>query len=163
MHGTHVRVSDSFELVVRPQRASERENILVHGIGRDEQLSGMAPEEACASFLDYVGTAPLVAFHAPFDRGFLARAMKTYVGLPFDNPWVDVAELAPALYPDLKGRALDDWLQNFDITVDQRHHAASDAFATALLFVKLLAKVPPEERRPRQLARIGAQSRWIQR
>jgi DNA polymerase-3 subunit epsilon len=161
VHGERIVVEDSFELVVQQARASERQNILVHGIGAHAQVNGIEPRQACTRFLDYARSAPLVAFHASFDRGFLARAMKAYLGLPMKNDWLDLADLAPALHPDVKGKALDDWLAHFGITVDQRHHAASDAFATAALFIRLLSGVPPEQRGLRRLQKLAAQARWL--
>jgi len=114
-------------------------------------------------FLDYVGRSPLLAFHASFDRAFLMRAAKAFVGVPIGNAWIDLADLAPALHPGTGARALDDWLAHFDIPVDQRHNAAGDAFATAMLFLRLLGSVPPADRRPRQLQRIAAHARWLAR
>jgi DNA polymerase III subunit epsilon len=139
----HVMPGDSIEIVVRQGAASSRENILVHGVGVEAQLNGVDPARAIGMFMEYVRTAPILAFHAPFDRGFLARVTTFYVNQPFDNPWLDLAELAPALYPSLKLRSLDEWLNRFEIPVSARHSAAADAFATALLASRLL----PEARR----------------
>lgn len=161
--GERIAVDDSFEVLVRPERTSARENILVHGIGEQAQRAGLPPQRACAMFVDYVGTAPLVAFHAAFDRGFLSRAVKTYAEVPLDNAWLDLAELAPVLHPQVKARALDEWLVHFGIAVDQRHHASSDAFATAMLFLRLLAAVAPQDRQPDSLIKLAAQAKWLPR
>jgi len=163
VHGEHVSVADSFEVLVRPERTSARENILVHGIGEEAQRGGLPPRSACRMFVDYVGTAPLVAFHAAFDRGFLVRAVKTYAEVPLDNPWLDLAELAPVLHPQVKANGLDEWLRHFGIAVDQRHHASSDAFATAMLFLRLMAAIAPPERDPAKVLRLAAQARWLPR
>lgn len=154
--------ADSLEIVVRQATASGHDNILVHGIGVHAQLNGADPAHALTAFLDYVGTAPILAFHAPFDRGFLARAIKVYIGQPFDNPWLDLAELAPALEPATGCRALDDWLRRYAIPVSTRHSAAADALATALLTARLL----PAARRQgaadfRALQKLCAQAKWL--
>lgn len=157
-----VAPGDSLELVVQQDQASSRENILIHGVGRAAQLSGAEPRVALHAFLDYVGRSPLIAFHAPFDRGFMARAITAYVNQPFDNPWLDLAELASALFPRTQLKSLDDWLTHFSIPLTARHSAAGDAFATALLAARLL----PEARRQgattfadlQALARAG---RWL--
>jgi len=158
----HVLPGDSIEIVVRQERASSRENILVHGVGVAAQLNGVDPARALGMFMEYVSTAPILAFHAPFDRGFLARLIKFYVNQPFDNPWLDVAELAPALYPALNLKSLDEWLNRFDIPVSARHSAAADAFATALLASRLL----PEARRQGApsfgtMMRLARSARWL--
>jgi DNA polymerase-3 subunit epsilon len=158
----HVLPGDSIEIIVRQGTASSRENILVHGVGVEAQLNGVDPRRAIGMFLEYLSTAPLLAFHAPFDRGFLARVIKFYVNQPFDNPWLDLAELAPALYPTLNLRSLDEWLTRFRIPVSARHSAASDAFATALLASRLL----PEARRQGapsfgKMMRLARNARWV--
>ncbi|HMM52470.1 MAG TPA: 3'-5' exonuclease [Burkholderiaceae bacterium] len=163
VHDRRIVVADSLEVTIRQPSASERHNILVHGIGAEAQLSGLDPKEACRQFLDYAGRSPLVAFHAAFDRAFLMRAARAFLGVPIGNAWIDLADLAPALHPGTGARALDDWLAHFGIPVDQRHNAAGDAFATAMLFLRLLASVPPAERRPRQLQRLAAHARWVAR
>ena len=158
----HVLPGDSIEIIVRQGAASSRENILVHGVGVEAQLAGVDPRKAIGLFLEYVSTAPMLAFHAPFDRGFLARVAKFYVNQPFDNPWLDLAELAPALYPTPNLRSLDEWLNRFGIPVAARHSAAADAFATALLASRLL----PEARRQGapsfgKMMKLARNARWL--
>jgi DNA polymerase-3 subunit epsilon len=155
--------ADSFEIVLKQETASSRENILVHGLGVQAQREGVDPRVALAAFLDFVGTAPLLAFHAPFDRGFLARVIKFCFNQPFDNPWLDVAELAPALHPKMNLRSLDEWLARFGIPIAARHSAAADAFATALLAARLL----PEARRQGaptfgKMMKLARNARWLQ-
>jgi DNA polymerase-3 subunit epsilon len=158
----HVLPADSVEIVVRQARASPRDNILVHGVGVTAQLGGVDPAAAVAAFMEFVGTAPLLAFHAPFDRGFLARAIRFYVNQPFDNPWLDIAELAAALYPSLPLKSLDEWLARFGIPIGERHSAAADAFATALLAARLLR----EARRQGagsfgKMMKLARNARWV--
>ena len=161
--GGRVRPGDSLEYVVRQSQASSRENILVHGVGRAAQLSGVDPAQAVERFLDYVGRAPLIAFHAPFDRGFLARAIKTYVNTPFDNPWLDLAELAPAVDPKARLKSLDEWLGRYSIPVSARHSAAADAFATALLATRLLPEAARQGAKSfSQLQSLARSAKWIQ-
>jgi DNA polymerase-3 subunit epsilon len=163
MHANgHVLPGDSLEIVFRQECASSKDNILVHGVGVDAQLKGTDPAEATIAFLDYVGACPILAFHAPFDRGFLARAVKMFVNQPFDNPWLDLAELAPALEPRANAKALDEWLSRYGISVSLRHSAAADAFATALFAARLL----PEARRQgardfSAMQRLARESRWV--
>lgn len=157
-----VRPSDSIEIVYQRVAGSSKDNILVHGIGVEAQMSGVDPTQATRRFLDFVRSAPIVAFHAPFDRGFIARAVKAFANQPFDNPWLDIAELAPALDPDAKLKTLDEWLMRYGIPVSDRHSAAADAFATALLTARLL----PEARRQgaqdfSALQRLARQARWL--
>ncbi len=154
--------ADSIEVIIGRSTASPRENILVHGVGAQAQLAGIDPHDAVRAFMDFIGQAPLLAFHAAFDRGFLARAIKIYVNLPFDNAWLDLAELAPVLDAETRAKSLDEWLQHYRIPVTARHSAAADAFATALLAVRLL----PEARRQGasdfvSMQRLARYVRWV--
>ncbi len=158
----HVLPIDSFEVIYKQKVASARENILVHGIGEQAQRDGADPESATQAFLDFVGTAPIIAFHAPFDRGFLARAVKVFVNQPFDNPWLDLAELAPALDSGAGLRSLDEWLARYGIEVSERHSAAADAFATALLASRLLNSARRQGAADYvSLQKLAQQARWL--
>lgn len=157
-----LRPADSIELVVRQSAASAHANILVHGIGVQAQLSGVDPRQAMRSFVEYVQADPLLAFHAPFDRGFLTRAVKAWAEVPLDNPWLDLAELAPALEPRARLRSLDEWLQHYGIVVATRHSAAADAFATALLALRLLPLARAQGVRGLSgLQKLARNARWI--
>ncbi len=158
----HVLPADSFEMVFRQDVASTKDNILIHGIGVQAQQQGVDPGAAARAFLDFVAASPIVAFHAPFDRGFLARAVKMFVNQPFNNPWLDLAELAPVLEPKVGLKSLDEWLGHYGILVSDRHSAAADAFATALLAARLL----PIARRHgatsfRALQKLAREGKWL--
>lgn len=142
LHQGVIELADSFDVILRQENVSSTANILVHEIGVTAQTSGEAPRDALTHFLNYLGSSPLIAFHAPFDAAILRRVMRSYLGLGFKPTWLDLAQLAPALFPDLQARcaSLDEWLAHFGIRNSNRHNAASDAFSTAQLFQVLLAK-----------------------
>lgn len=130
-----IALGDSFYAVLQQRAASDKSNILLHGIGKAEQLEGEAPAEALLAFLEYLGKDPLVAFHVTFDETMIRRALREYLGLSFRHPWLDLAYVMPGLNPPLarKYRALDDWITHFGIRIDARHNALADALATAQL------------------------------
>jgi DNA polymerase III subunit epsilon len=127
---------------LRAATPSSHANILVHGITPQVQRRGSAPEAALMGFLEFARRDVLVAFHARFDQTVLDRAVRTQLGVRLLNPWIDVAQLAPALVPEarLANRPLDDWLGYFGLRAQVRHSAASDAFATGELMLILLAR-----------------------
>ncbi|MFA5826277.1 MAG: 3'-5' exonuclease [Gallionellaceae bacterium] len=131
-----INLADSFYVVLQQQAASAKGNILLHGIGSTAQLEGVQPAEALLDFLEYLGKAPLIAFHVTFDETMIRRALRDYLGFSLKHPWLDMAYVMPGLNPPLahKYRALDDWLGHFDIRIDVRHNALADALATAQLF-----------------------------
>ena len=130
-----IDATDAFEVVLRQDEVSSHENILIHGIGGSAQQEGAEPADALLSFLDYIGHAPLVAYHAEFDQRFIARAMKRFLGATIALQWIDIAWVLPEIFRERIDAqvALDDWLQQFDIENIQRHNAVSDAYATAKL------------------------------
>ncbi|HEX9811683.1 MAG TPA: 3'-5' exonuclease [Burkholderiales bacterium] len=133
---------EAFNVVLRNQWPSTRENVVVHGLTPTRQAAGEIPERALGGFLEFVGKSPCVAFHADFDRIVLDRALRAELGVRLSNPWIDAARLAPILFPEarLVHGALDDWLAYFRLRAHTRHDAVHDAYATAEIFLILLAR-----------------------
>jgi DNA polymerase-3 subunit epsilon len=135
-------LAPSFEVSVRPGTPSADENILVHGIGRQHQLEGTSAADALCEFLQFAGRPVLVGFHAPYDAMVLRRAVRAELGIDFDDEWLDLAVLLPALFPDLVAAAwdLDRWLAQFGVPNYARHSALADACATGELLLLGLAR-----------------------
>lgn len=140
----HARISvqDSFEIILRQDIVSGKDNILVHGIGGTAQVGGFPPVEALLRFLEYLGTDPLIAFHVTFDATALRCALRKYLKLNFKHDWLDLAYVMPALFPERANecRTLDDWMTCFGIRNIARHNALADALATAELCLIALNK-----------------------
>jgi DNA polymerase-3 subunit epsilon len=132
-----IEAGESFRALLRQERPSDPANILVHGIGGEAQLGGLPPAQALHAFRVFLGDGVPVAFHAAFDAALLRRAL----GRALPRRWLDLAALAPALYPERAAscRALDDWLSAFGIAPQARHDALGDAFAAAQILLMLLA------------------------
>jgi len=156
-------LGDSFEVVLRQaEEPADKDNILLHGIGVGEQRAGAPAAEALAAFEHWLAGAPLLAFHAVFDRIMIRRTMKAALGRAVSNPWIDLEPIADALHPQVGGRALDDWLTHFGIECAARHQAAADALATA----ELLLRLWPAARTHRcttfaTLRRLAGHRRWL--
>jgi DNA polymerase III subunit epsilon len=138
----HIALADSFSVVLQQRESSRKENILIHGISGSAQREGVPPADALLAFLEYLGKSPLAAFHVAFDETMIKRALRQYLGVSFKHPWLDLAYVLPALYPDLtrSHRALDDWAGHFDIHNDDRHNALADALVTAQLLLVAMAQ-----------------------
>jgi DNA polymerase-3 subunit epsilon len=159
-----VVIADSFEIVLRQDKVSGKDNILIHGIGGEAQREGEEPVEALLRFLDFLGKSPLVAFHVTFDQTMIKRAVKEYLGFEFNHPWLDLAYVMPGLLPEYarRYRALDDWSGHFRISNFARHSALADALATAQLF--LCALPLAESKRStsyRNLQDLEKAQRWV--
>jgi DNA polymerase III subunit epsilon len=132
-----IALAEPFYAVLRQGCASSDDNILVHGIARDEQAAGVEVPEALAAFGRFVDGAPLLAWHSAFDELFIRRAARLHARTRFEAVWIDVAALAHAVFPSQNSDALDDWCAEFGIANTRRHHALADALATAQLFLAL--------------------------
>jgi len=150
---TELRISaaECFEVVLRQPEASASANILIHRIGGETQLAGIEPAEALMQFLEFAGTAPLVAFRADFDRAVLEAALRRELGLKIRNPWLDLALLLPALHPGTECDSMDDWLHRFGVPLLDRHDALCDALAEAQLLQVCLATA-----RAREIETLGS-------
>jgi DNA polymerase-3 subunit epsilon len=159
-----IALHNGFEVIVRQEQASAHDNILVHGIGGTAQRSGTEPAAALLRFLEYAGKAPLVAYNAEFDRTVIGRAMDAQLGAAPDNDWLDLAAIAPVVFPEhaRHARSLDDWARLFDIPNHARHNALADALATAQLLLVVLARASQSgSRRLADLIAASAGRRWL--
>lgn len=162
--GGRIRLDSSFEIGLRQTEETDASNILIHGISGSEQRAGAAPHEALLAWLEFAQATPRVAFHAGFDQAVLQRAARESLGITPAAPWFDAAVVAPMLFPDVSARCchLDDWLAHFGIAVYARHGALADAYATAELWLVLLAAAHREGiRTGHQLMRLLRARRWL--
>ena len=148
----------SYAAFVRQETPSAEANILIHGIGRDAQLAGRPAPEIARELIAFLGDAIPVAFHAPFDRAVLERAGAKLAR----KRWLDLAELAPVLFPRCKANDLDSWLAAFGIECDARHEALSDAYVSAQLLLVLLQKAKREGVASAEaLIRLASSAVWL--
>ncbi|OYY92639.1 MAG: DNA polymerase III subunit epsilon [Hydrogenophilales bacterium 28-61-23] len=162
-HG-RVALAESFEIVLRQNQASSKDNILIHGIAGEAQREGSEPADALLAFLDFLGKSPLVAFHVTFDQTMIKRAMRDYLGFEFKHPWLDLAYVMPGLLPEYARRyqALDDWSGHFKIDNFARHSALADALATAQLFLCALPLAQSKHSTSyRNLQDLEKAQRWV--
>jgi DNA polymerase-3 subunit epsilon len=132
------RHDDALEVLLRQDRSSAVDNILVHQIGGQQQLAGEDPVEALVRCLEFVGASRILAFRAEFDATVFRREVRERLGLRAWPRFIDLAALLPALFPGTDNDTLDDWLLHFDLPPIGRHHAIADAYANAQLLILAL-------------------------
>lgn len=153
-----VELKEFFQAKIRQRTPSSRENILIHGIGGDAQRGGEPLAQVIDALARFLGEGLPAAFHAPFDAAVLRRH-----GLAPRAKWLDLAALAPALFPQ-KGRIdspLEHWLAAFGIPARARHDALGDAFATAQLLLVALAEAQRQRVESVEALRQAATSRFL--
>ncbi|MBA1273577.1 3'-5' exonuclease [Stutzerimonas azotifigens] len=137
-----IDLGEQFERTLYRPDQKVSESVLIHGIAPSALALGSEPADALLDFMAFVGTSPVLAFHAGFDQRMLARALRQTLGYRLRHSFLDVAELAPMLCPDECPRngGLDDWAKRFNLQVQQRHHASADALVTAELALILFSR-----------------------
>lgn len=155
---------DSFDVRLAHHATSvDRGNILLHGIGVGEQRTGVDPALALRDFQSWAGAAPRLGFHVSFDRQVIERVQRAVLGgKPAAASWIDIAVLARAAVPGVKGRALDDWLDHYGIPCLRRHDAAADTLATGELLLRLWPMLRKAGARDASaLARMERDAAWL--
>ncbi|WP_241738913.1 3'-5' exonuclease [Pontibacter beigongshangensis] len=143
-----VLVAESFECLIRQQVEQGNKSAEIHGLLPSEIRQGMDEEEALALFLGFIGNAVLVAHHIGFDIGMIKQMLKRQ-NLPerLHNQLVDTGRLALRLEHPFRtphpyrhsDYSLDSLGKRYHLPLEDRHTASGDAFATAVLLLKLLA------------------------
>jgi DNA polymerase III subunit epsilon len=157
-----IRHADAFERVLRQERSSAHDNILIHQIGGQAQAAGHEPASALLDFLDYLGGSVAVAYRAEFDATVLARELETRLGIPLRTRFIDLAVVLPALFPDRENVTLDDWILHFGLPPIGRHHAIADAYASAQLWLLALEQAAHAGLRTvAELIALERAQRWL--
>lgn len=126
------------------------ENVEIHGITQRQIRTGIEPEDAIRQFIDLIKGSVLVAQHVDFDVAVVNGILKKYFNeAQLKNPVLDTAHLAIRLEKsrfernniDRKQYTLDALMNRYQIQPLERHSAIGDAYSTALLLVKLLARL----------------------
>lgn len=158
-----VDLGDSFEVVLQQDEASSKDNILLHGIGVQQQRDGMDPALALQAFTDFIGDSPLLAFHAAFDQAMIDRFVRKHRGRCLVNRWVDIDHLCAVTFEGVPARALDDWMSYFGISCAVRHQAAADTMAECELLQRIWPKAASCCSNWRDVQNLAAQHRWLVR
>ncbi len=158
-----INLSDSFEAVLQQDHASSHANILLHGIGVQEQRAGLAPAQALQAFRQFVDNSPLLAFHGAFDEAVIQRHMIQHHLDKLCNPWLDLDHLCAVTSVGVRARALDDWLHHFKIECSVRHQAAADTLAECELLQRIWPRIAAQSRQWQDVQNLASQHRWVPR
>jgi len=148
LRAQRILVGDSFEVLVRQEKVGDREAVSVHGLLCKDIAFGVDERTAVSGFLDYIGNSVLVAQHAGFDIAMVNQLLSRYFGIRLFNDVIDTASLAKRLekgpYYNLAHKVgeykLDALCERYSIRLHDRHTSAGDAYLTAQLYQRLLAK-----------------------
>ncbi|MGS2726427.1 3'-5' exonuclease [Psychroserpens sp. BH13MA-6] len=137
-----IDIADQLECYIKQDHFNPN-TVEIHGILKSGNITKIEESHAIKHFLDHIKNAVLVAHHIAFDVAMINEALK-HMHLPkLKNKIIDTGALykKTKYLKDHKHYSLDDLCETFYITKHDRHTASGDAFLTALLFLKLAAKL----------------------
>lgn len=154
-----IAVAECLDLRVR-QHLTTAGGVDVHEITPGEAAKGLPEDVVARRLLPLLAGAVLVGHHVAFDVEALDRLVRRSLGFPLLNRSCDTLELALRAEGRIHERegvprdelSLDALCGRHGVEVAGRHTAMGDAFATALLFLKLLARL--RARRVRTLGEL---------
>lgn len=158
IQNNQLKVKDHFEVYLK-QNTFNPETVKIHGIIKNERFAQLPEAEALEHFIEYIGNSILVAHHAGFDKNMMNKALERN-GLPrLQNKFLDTAilykktRIATNFIDKNKVYSLDEIAEDYNIDLTDRHTASGDAFITALIFMKLIAKIDAKNIKIRKLLR----------
>lgn len=148
LRGGRIAVAEAVHFYVRGDLPSDPDSIEVHGVLNRELEHGVPQSQLVERVVRFVRGDVIVGYRPGFDLALLNRLVREQTGGRLDNPTLDVFELGMRLDYPLKpafvnpeGYRFDTLCQRYDIEQSHRHTALGDAYATALLLAKLLARL----------------------
>jgi len=140
--GNRILIKDSFSCFLH-QENYKADQIAIHGILKESDSEKTPERDAIISFLSYIKNATLVGHHIAFDIAMINNALHR-IGLPkLKNKRIDTDALYQRYksYPEEQHTSLDSICEEFSIPKSERHTAIGDAYLTALVYLKLKAKI----------------------
>lgn len=135
-------VSEKFETLVNPEMPIP--DFITRLTGITDEMVAPAPKFAdiAADFLNFIGDSILVAHNSGFDMRFLnSEIARVYPDYRVANPCLCTVQLSRKLVPETINHKLKTMAEHYSIDLTNHHRASADAFATAHVFVNLLAKL----------------------
>jgi DNA polymerase-3 subunit alpha (Gram-positive type) len=133
-------VAEEYHTLVNPEMPIPP--FIVGLTGISDAMVRDAPKfrEVAADFLDFIGDSVLVAHNAGFDMRFLNHEIgKVYEDYRVGNPSLCTVQLSRKLLPHINNHKLVTVADYFSVELLNHHRATDDAYATAKIFVNLLA------------------------
>ena len=150
MDGSKIRMADQFYRVVNPGVHVPAEGVLIHKLRPGDVNQGVAPEDALAELLKFVEGRVLVGHFVQIDMQALRKELgsqqhelgnlavdtaKAQRWILKNGPWREDLE------HQLANVSLEALAKVYNLDFHEAHHALQDAFVTARLWQKLLARL----------------------
>ncbi len=140
-----IQVNKSLELYLE-QDIFKPETVKIHGLMKTGSLNKVTELEAIKAFLLYIKSDILIAHHANFDKNMVNEMLLRHGLGKLKNKFIDTGYLYKKskhiIYQEnLKPLSLDELCIELNVPMVDRHTATGDALITALVFLKILARL----------------------
>ncbi|MBP2229820.1 DNA polymerase-3 subunit epsilon [Azospirillum agricola] len=136
----HVSTGERFHVYINPERDMPAEAFAVHGLGNEFLADKPVFADVAASFVEFIGDAPLVIHNAAFDMAFLNWELKIagYPTMPKERA-IDTLAMARKKFPGSPA-TLDALCKRFGVDNSNRtlHGGLIDAQLLADVYLELL-------------------------
>ncbi|MGN0656921.1 MAG: PolC-type DNA polymerase III [Ruminiclostridium sp.] len=146
----NLEVAEEFVTFVNPGMHIPENITEITGITDEMVADAPSEQEALLKFIEFCGSAPLVAHNAKFDMSFI-RAGCSRSRIPYKADSIDTLALCRAIIPNKKSYTLDSMAKHFGLGDFNHHRAVDDAKMLALIFQQLIA----ESRKGRAIEKLG--------
>ena len=133
------QVTGEFVTLINPERNIPYYITSLTGITNEMVENAPRFYEVAKKIVEYTEGRTFVAHNARFDYSFLREEFKS-LGYNFSRHLLDTVALSRKLLPGHKSYSLGNICKDLQITINGRHRAAGDAFATTRLFEILMEK-----------------------
>ena len=143
-------MAEQFYRVINPGVAVPAQSVLIHKLRPTDVERGVAPQQALAELQQFVEGRVLVAHFVHIDLKVLRKELGNQQH-ELSNPAIDTARVHrwilqngpfhEDLVQQLENVSLAALAKVYNLDFHEAHHALEDAFATARLWQKLLAKL----------------------
>lgn len=150
MDGSKIRIAGQFYTVVNPGVHVPAKSVLIHKLRPNDVEQGVAPRQALAQLREFIAGRVLVGHFVHIDLKALRKELGDQQH-ELSNPAIDTAKAhrwilqngpwREDLEQQMANISLPALAKIYDLDFHEAHHALEDAFVTARLLQKILAKL----------------------
>ena len=130
------KVVDEFQSLINPERSIPAHITRITGITNDMVADAPRFYEVAKRVIEMTEGCVFVAHNVRFDYSFMIEEFKS-LGYTFSRRNLCTVRLSRKAFPGLKSYSLGNLIKYFGISVDNRHRAYDDAYATTILLDKI--------------------------
>lgn len=153
MTGGRIEIGRTYYRVVEPRTALSGESVVIHGITPSDAAQWPGIDTLLPEFIEFCENAVLVGHVVSIDMAFINREMKRLYGVPMPNPVVDTLSIyrwlrrregdaCPFYVEGEDDVRLSALAEGLGIASGPAHNAQIDAYVTAQIFQRFLARLP---------------------